>query len=128
AAPAAGGRGGGAGGGAGGAPSSRGVAYWPGDATHPPRILVMVGQRLLALNATNGQPDTTFGQAGFVDTGVAWNGVPLFFQNIFVLGVYMAEVSVGDTPGDTRAFDARTGDRLWSFTSVAQPGDPNHAA
>src|SRR5262245_14687801 len=50
---------GGAGGG--GAPSSRGVAYWPGDATHPQRILAMVGRRLLALNVSNGQPDTTFG-------------------------------------------------------------------
>jgi hypothetical protein len=32
-----------------------GVAYWPGEGTHPARILVMVGQRLLALNATTGQ-------------------------------------------------------------------------
>src|SRR6185295_7732733 len=57
---AAGGRGGGGGagaGGGGGAPSSRGVAYWPGDATHPARILVMVGRRLLALKASDGQPD-----------------------------------------------------------------------
>ena len=30
-------------------PRLAGVAYWPGDATHPARILVMVGQRLLAL-------------------------------------------------------------------------------
>lgn len=124
-APAAGGRGGGAGG---GAPSSRGVAYWPGDATYPPRILVMVGQRLLALNARNGQPDTTFGQAGFVDTGVSWGGVPLVYKNIVVLGTFHAEITVGDTPGDTRAFDARTGDKLWNFVTVAQPGDPNHAA
>src|SRR4029434_5315717 len=75
-----------------------------------------------------GQSGATFGCGGCGDTGVAWNGVPLVFKNVVVLGVYMAEVSVGDTPGDTRAFEARAGDRLRWFTSVAQPGDPNHAA
>ena len=123
--PAAGGARGGAGG---GSPSSRGVAYWPGDGTHPARILVMVGQRLLALNAATGQPDATFGTNGFVDTGVAWNGVPLVFRNVVVLGVFDVEITQGDNPGDTRAFDARSGDKLWSFKTVAQPGDPNHAA
>jgi len=120
---------GGARGGAGaGTPSSRGVAYWPGEGTHPARILVMVGQRLLALNAATGQPDATFGTNGFVDTGVAWNGVPLVFRNVVVLGVYDVEITLGDNPGDTRAFDARSGDKLWGFKTVAQPGDPNHAA
>jgi len=123
--PAAGGA---RGGGGGGSPSSRGVAYWPGDAEHPARILVMVGQRLLALNAATGQPDPKFGTAGFVDTGVAWNGVPLVFRNVVVLGVFDVEITQGDNPGDTRAFDARSGDKLWSFKTVAQPGDPNHAA
>ena len=126
AAPAAGGGRGAAGGG--GTPSSRGVAYWPGDGTHPARILVMVGQRLLALNAATGQPDTTFGPDGFVDTGVVWNGVPLVYKNVVVLGAYDVEITLGDTPRNTRAFDARSGDQLWSFMTVAQPGDPNHYA
>src|SRR5262245_53251048 len=119
---------GGARGGGGGAPSSRGVAYFPGDATHPARILVMVGRRLLALNAANGKPDATFGSEGFVDTGVNWGGVPLVYKNVVVLGAANGEVTQGDSPGDTRAYDARSGDKLWSFTTVAQPGDPNHAA
>jgi quinoprotein glucose dehydrogenase len=88
----------------------------------------MVGQRLLALNATTGQPDTAFGNMGFVDTGVNWGGVPLVYKNIVVLGAANGEVTVGDSPGDTRAFDARSGDKLWNFVTVAQPGDPNHAA
>jgi quinoprotein glucose dehydrogenase len=129
AAPAAGAaRGGRGGGGGGGAPSSRGVAYWPGDATHPPRIVVMVGQRLLALDANTGKPELTFGNAGFVDTGVPWNGVPLIYKNAIILGVYDVEITQGDRPGDTRAFDVLSGDKLWQFVSVAQPGDPNHAA
>jgi quinoprotein glucose dehydrogenase len=118
-----------AGGTAGGAAySSRGVAYWPGDATRTPRILVMVGSRLLALHAATGQPDTAFGQAGFVETGVSWGGVPLVYKNVIVLGAANGEVTIGDSPGDTRAYDARTGDKLWNFVSVAQPGDQNHAA
>src|SRR5688572_1488647 len=119
---------GGARGGGGNTPSSRGVAYWPGDATHPPRIVAMVGQRLLALNASTGQPEPTFGNAGFVDTGTTWNGVPLIYKNVVILGVFDVEITLGDKPGDTRAFDVLTGDKLWSFASVAQPGDPNHAA
>src|SRR5262245_18230486 len=33
------------------APSRRGVAYWPGDKSHPSRIIVTLGRRLVALNA-----------------------------------------------------------------------------
>jgi len=128
AAPAVAAGGGARGAAGGGAPSSRGVAYWPGDGTHPARILVMVGQRLLALNAATGQPDTTFGRDGFADTGVQWNGVPLVFKNVVALGAYDVEITLGDTPKNTRAFDARSGDQLWSFNTIAQPGDPNHYA
>ena len=102
------------------------MAYWPGDGTLPPRILMFVGERLVALNALTGALDTSFGTGGFVDTGAPWNGVPLVFKNIVVAGVYSDEVTLGSNAGDTRAFDARTGARLWSFASVAQPGDPNH--
>jgi glucose dehydrogenase len=70
----------------------------------------------------------TFGAAGFVDTGVNWGGVPLVYKNVVVLGAANGEVTQGDSPGDTRAYDARSGDKLWNFVSVAQPGDPNHAA
>ena len=34
--------------------SRRGVAYWPGDATTPPRLFSGAGDRLLALEATDG--------------------------------------------------------------------------
>jgi len=114
--------------GPGSAPSSRGIAYWPGDGTLTPRILMMVGERLVALNATNGALDTAFGTGGFVDIGVNWGGVPLVFKNIVVVGSNNGEVTLGDDPGDTTAYDARTGAKLWTFVSVAQPGDPNHAA
>ncbi len=59
--------------------------------------------------------------------GVAWGGVPLVYKNIVVVGSNNGEVTQGPSPGDTKAFDARTGAKLWNFASVAQPGDPNHA-
>jgi glucose dehydrogenase len=126
------GRGGGRGGaptaeGPGGTPSSRGVGYWPGDGTLAPRILLTVGSRLVALRAATGELDTAFGTGGFIDTGANWGGVPFVYRNIIVVGVNNGEITQGPTPGDTKAFDARTGEFLWRFVSVAQPGDPNHA-
>ena len=44
-----------------------------------------------------------------------------------IVGSNNGEVTQGPSPGDTKAFDARTGAKLWNFASVAQPGDPNHA-
>jgi quinoprotein glucose dehydrogenase len=133
--PAGAGGGGGARGGAvptaagpGGAPSSRGVAYWPGDGTLPPRILMTVGRRLVALKAATGELDTAFGSGGFTDMGVNWGGVPLVYKNIVIVGANNGEVTQGPSPGDTKAFDARSGNKLWNFVSVAQPGDPNHAS
>jgi quinoprotein glucose dehydrogenase len=112
--------------GPGGAPSSRGLAYWPGDGTIQPRVLMTVGRRLVALDATTGTLDISFGTGGFIDMGVNWGGVPLVFKNIVIVGANNGEVTQGTSPGDTKAFDARTGAKLWNFASVAQPGDPNH--
>jgi glucose dehydrogenase len=50
-----------------GAPSQRGVAYWPGDRDHPPRILFTAGRRLIALNAVTGESSTGFGNNGEAD-------------------------------------------------------------
>jgi len=88
----------------------------------------MAGRNLVALNAATGQLDATFGRAGMVDTGVSWNGVPMVYKNVVVLGVFQGEVDFGAQPGDTRAYDVISGDKLWSFSSIAKPGDPNHAA
>ena len=38
----------------GGAPSRRGVAYWSGEGSTPPRIFFMAGRRLIALDAKTG--------------------------------------------------------------------------
>jgi quinoprotein glucose dehydrogenase len=111
-----------------GTPSSRGVAYWPGEGTIPARLFFTAGPRLAALRVSDGQLDTTFGMGGSVNMAVPYSGVPTIFKNLIFIGATNGEVSVGDQPGDTRAFDARTGAKLWDFKSVAQPGDKNHSS
>jgi quinoprotein glucose dehydrogenase len=105
----------------GGAPSRRGLAYWPGDGTTPPRLIVTAGRRLLALDASNGEPWSTFGIKGEVDLVVPYNSVPLVYRNIIVVGANTPPGAAGGI-GNPRAFDVRTGAKLWEFNSVAQPG------
>ena len=109
----------------GGAPSRRGVAFWPGDGTLPPRILVAAGRRLIALNAATGTLESRFGTNGEIDMVVPYNSVPLVYRNIVVVGANTPQGAIGGI-GNPRAFDARTGVKLWEFNSVPQPGEVGH--
>jgi quinoprotein glucose dehydrogenase len=109
----------------GGAPSRRGVAYWPGDANNPPRIIFAAGRRLIALDATTGALADGFGTKGEVDIGVPYNSVPFISRNVVVVGANTPPGTSGGI-GNPRAFDARTGMKLWEFSSVPQPGTIGH--
>jgi quinoprotein glucose dehydrogenase len=56
---------------------------------------------------------------------VPWNGVPLIFGSLALIGANAGEVARG-APGDTRAFDVRTGKHVWSFHTVPVPGELGH--
>jgi quinoprotein glucose dehydrogenase len=105
--------------------SPRGVAYWPGDRQNPPRILFTAGRRLIGLNASTGRLDPGFGNEGIVDMGVPYSGVPTLFGNVLTVGATTGERETGP-PGNTRAFDLRTGAKLWEFQSVPGPGEVGH--
>jgi glucose dehydrogenase len=109
----------------GGVPSRRGVAYWPGDGSHPARILFTAGRRLIALDATNGSLDRAFGQQGEVDLVMPYNSVPLVYKNSIIVGANTPPPPA-TASGNARAFDARTGAKLWEFSTVPQPGTPGH--
>jgi glucose dehydrogenase len=115
--------------------TGRGVAFWPGDRSNPERILFTASPlksagpsapaRLMALDAATGKPSEGFGTNGVVDIAVGWNGVPVVFRNLVLLGATVGEVPDGP-PGDTRAFDARDGKKLWEFHTVPRPGETGH--
>jgi glucose dehydrogenase len=101
------------------------VAYWAGDTGHPARILFTSGRRLIALEARTGERAAGFGANGEIDLGVPYNSVPLVFKNVAVVGANSPPGAIGGI-GNPRAYDARTGAKLWEFSAVAQPGAPGH--
>jgi quinoprotein glucose dehydrogenase len=109
----------------GGAPSRRGIAHWPGDAGNPPRIIFAAGRRLFALTASTGTPVRGFGTNGEIDIGVPYNSVPFIYGDVVVVGANTPPGTIGGI-GNARAFDARSGAKLWEFSSVAQPGTIGH--
>jgi len=111
---------------AGDLPSARGVAFWPGDRQNPPRVIFTAGRRLIALNANTGNLDPGFGKEGEVDMVVGYRGVPTIYQNLVMVGAATPEYTPVAAPGDSRAFDARTGAKLWDFHSVPRPGEKGH--
>jgi quinoprotein glucose dehydrogenase len=103
--------------------STRGVAYWPGDFDHAPRVLFMSRSRLIALNAASGAPVASFGDGGKVDVGVPYGATPTVYRNVAIIGAASGEVPQGP-PGNPRAFDVVTGAKLWEFWTVPRPGQP----
>ena len=101
------------------------VAYWSGEDATPPQIIFTAGRRLMALDAGTGAPVTGFGRAGEVDLIVPYNSVPLVYENVVVVGANTPRGTIGGI-GNARAFDARTGVKLWEFSSVPQPGMVGH--
>ncbi|MBZ5695662.1 MAG: pyrroloquinoline quinone-dependent dehydrogenase [Acidobacteriia bacterium] len=116
--------------------SARGVAYWPGDGQSGARLFFTSGHQMVALNAKTGQPDPGFGENGEIAMDVPFAEVPTIYKNVVIVGanVYgpgetnlhpQDEVGAG-IPGDSRAYDARTGKKLWDFHTIAQPGEVGH--
>jgi quinoprotein glucose dehydrogenase len=109
-----------------GSTTARGVAFWPGDTSTPARIIFTAGRRLMSVNALTGEASAGFGQDGSVDIKVPWNGVALIYKHVAILGATVGEISQGGDSGDSRAFDVRTGEKLWEFHSVPRPGETGH--
>jgi len=116
--------------------SARGVAYWPGDGTRGPRLFFTSGHKLVGISAESGKLDPAFGDGGEITMDVPFAEVPTIYKNIILVGanVYgpgetnlhpQDEVSAG-IPGDSRAYDAVTGKKLWVFHTIAQPGEVGH--
>jgi quinoprotein glucose dehydrogenase len=119
--------------------SGRGLAYWT-DGREERILYVTPGYRLIALNAKNGNPVTSFGLNGAVDlkqendqeidpvTGeVGLHATPMVGRDIVVIGAAHRPGGVprGKTnvKGYVRGYDVRTGKRLWIFHTIPRPGE-----
>lgn len=121
---------------------SRGVTYWEGrDGAGVVRRRILFGTndgRLIALDAATGKLCPDFGNKGTVELrqGVAERfpeasymvvSPPAVYQHLVIVGgVRLTETSPRGPSGDVRAFDARTGELVWRFHTVARPGEFGH--
>ena len=118
--------------------SARGVAYWPGQAQIPPRLFFTSGHQMVALDAKTGKPSSGFGDNGEITMDVPFAEVPTIYKNAIIVGANIygpgepnphpqdEQPRADHTSPDSRAYDARTGKKLWSFHTVAQPGEVGH--
>ena len=113
----------------------RGMTYWPGDATHPPRVLVtMSSGKLVQLDAKTGEPVPEVGlidlENGIMDRipggeAYAIASPVAVYQNLAIFPGRTGEHNRWGIPGDPRGFDLLTGEEVWRFHTVPHPGDPN---
>ncbi|MDH3206081.1 MAG: PQQ-binding-like beta-propeller repeat protein [Gemmatimonadota bacterium] len=124
--------------------SGRGVAYWSDGAGDDRIYVITPGYHLAALDAQTGHPIPEFAGTGVLDLNSQHrtrDGIPLVgtigasspaavVGNVLVVGsahhVGMRPPSMVNTPGDVRGFDARTGELLWTFHTIPEPGEPGH--
>lgn len=122
-------------------PSLRGVAFWPGEGDAPASIIVGTrAGRLYSLHAADGTLNTGFGADGMVnlktpevmqtgpDASYILPSPALIYKNLVITGAGPGEGPGGSTggrgpAGDTRAWDARTGELVWTFHTVPRPGE-----
>ncbi|MDH5603293.1 MAG: pyrroloquinoline quinone-dependent dehydrogenase, partial [Cyclobacteriaceae bacterium] len=112
----------------------RGVTYWEDKGDK--RILFTAGHYLFAIDANTGLPVTSFGEDGKVNLNEGLGVNPdsvwviptspgIIYRDIIILGSEVAE-TYGAAPGHIRAFDVRTGERVWIFHTIPQPGEPGY--
>ncbi len=124
--------------------SGRGVAYWS-DGREARILYVTPGYFLVALDARTGQRVPGFGKDGAVDlkadddqgitpdltTGeIGWQSAPTVSGDSVLVGSAFREgftpVSGRNNKGSARAFDVRTGRKLWEFHTIPQRSEPGH--
>ncbi|HEY8519382.1 MAG TPA: pyrroloquinoline quinone-dependent dehydrogenase [Gammaproteobacteria bacterium] len=118
--------------------AGRGVAYWTDGADDERIFVVTPGFFLVALDARTGLPKRDFGEAGFVDlqrglrgpaqvTEAGSTSPPLVVGDVVVVGpaggIGARPSSRTQTKLDVRGYSARTGELLWTFHTIPEPGE-----
>jgi quinoprotein glucose dehydrogenase len=119
--------------------SGRGVSYWT-DGKEERILFVTPGYRLIALDAKTGLRIPAFGTDGIVDlrldadqemdlvhADIGLHSTPIVSKNVVIVG---AAHDSGNVPphhvnakGFVRAFDVRTGKRIWIFHTIPMKGE-----
>ncbi len=119
--------------------SGHGVAYWT-DGKDERILYVTTGYRLISLDAKTGIPVREFGADGVVDlkkdddqtmdpvtAPIGLHSTPTVAKNVVIVGAAMLDGNVPKSKtavkGYVRAFDVRTGKRLWIFHTIPRPGE-----
>jgi len=110
---------------------NRGVAYWSDGADR--RIFFVASHWLYALDARTGALIGTFGEGGRVDLRQGLGRPPeemsisatspgIVYKDLLIMGSIVSE-TLPASPGDIRAYDARTGKTRWTFHTIPHPGE-----
>lgn len=113
--------------------TGRGVNYWESKDGKDRRLLFSTGNMLQAIDAQTGLSIQTFGDGGRVDLRAGLDRDPAavnqqsripgrVFENLLILGSATNQ-EYASAPGDIRAFDVRTGAKVWTFHTVPRPGE-----
>lgn len=110
---------------------NRGVALWEkGD---DKRVFMTLGGWLFCIDANKGKLVSSFGAQGRVSLrkGLGERAQDLYviattpgaiFENMLILGTRVSE-NVDAAPGHIRAFDVSTGEIVWTFHTIPDPGE-----
>ena len=120
----------------------RGATYWSSEqgGRKQARIFYGSGDAILhAIDADTGEPVEAFGVGGRVDLTeglrrpvsrrkYAVSSPVVICNDVLVVGSSISDgpVHPEGPPGDVRGFDPRTGEQLWTFHSIPQPGEHGH--
>jgi quinoprotein glucose dehydrogenase len=113
--------------------NTRGVNYWESGDGKDRRLIFSANNLLQELDAQTGEAIVSFGTAGHVDLREGLDRDPArinqqsrlpghVFENLLILGSATNE-EYDSAPGDIRAFDVRTGRKVWTFHTVPRPGE-----
>jgi quinoprotein glucose dehydrogenase len=114
--------------------ANRGLMYWADGAEK--RVYAAVDQYLYALDTAKGRPVPGFGDNGRIDLrrdlgrdpdrqSVRLTTPGAVYKDLLIIGGRVSE-GLPSSPGDIRAYDARTGALRWTFHTIPHPGEEGH--
>lgn len=114
---------------------NRGLVHWSGG--EEARILYANDRYLHAIDLRSGKRIPDFGKNGSVDLkeGLGREASDLYltantpgviYRDLLIMGMRLGEGPAPAAPGPIRAYNVRTGELVWRFNTIPQPGEPGH--